>query len=111
GGAGDRDRGRVRGEDRVVGRDRVELTEDAGLDPLVLDDRLDDHVTGAAGAEVGGPGHASYQTLALGRVDLPTPHGALDGGGQRGLGALQWRSLRLVEDDVDPRSRARLRDP
>ena len=66
---GDRQRGGVRGQDRVAGGDRVELAEDGLLDLHALGHRLDDEVDIAEALVAGGAGDAPDDLLDL-RVGL-----------------------------------------
>ena len=78
GDVGDRDRRRVRGEDRARLLDAFELREDLPLDVDVLDDGLDHEVGAPEAAPVGGGGDAGELPLHLPlrhppRVDFAPP--------------------------------------
>ena len=97
----DRDRARVRGEDRAVRRPPVELRPEAALDLEVLEDRLDDEPGGGGVGRVGrraDPGRASSSRAAgSSRPFCDRPLEVPGDPVPAGLGTCQ---LRLVQDDA-----------
>ena len=70
----DRERRRVRGEDRVLGADLVQFLEHAILDLDILDDRLDDEIAVAKIIELSRAGHPIERCLAILGRDLLLIH-------------------------------------
>ena len=74
----DRDRARVRGEDRVRRRVAVEHPPQLGLDRHVLEDGFDGEVGTRDGVGVGGRLDPGQRRLALVRREAALVHGALE---------------------------------
>jgi hypothetical protein len=107
---GDRDGGRVGGQQRTALDGRVEPLEDAALHGEVLDDGLDDEVAVRQVADVAGPGDAPLQGLGGVRLELAAGHGAADGRGDALPRPLERRLLGLVDVHRDPGARHGLGD-
>src|SRR5207253_693657 len=74
----DGDRARVRGEDRALRCDPIELGPQPTLDVEVLEDRLDDQVGVGGRAEVGRRPDECDRRVARARIETTLGHGALE---------------------------------
>ena len=100
---GDRDRGRVGGDDRPVRDHAVDRLHDRELEPLVLGHRLDDQVGLGDRLEVGGQLDPLARRPRLGVVELAAAHGP----GQRGLDPLAGATHRSLVDVAHDHRHAR----
>jgi hypothetical protein len=96
----DRDRARVRSEDRRRRGDTVELAPQRRLDGDVLEYRFDDQVGVLRRTDVVGGADAGERLVARLGCEATLVHGPAEVGGDALASGLGPRKLRLVEDDV-----------
>ena len=106
----DRDRARVRGEDRGRRRNAVELAPQRGLDGDVLEDRLDDEVRLGNSSPIVRGDDAPEGRVALGVRQLALGDGPLEVAGDPVATRGRAREIRLVERDLLADSRVDLGD-